>query len=138
MKRYAKLIYGIVNQSKGHMTAEQIFLELKKTEPQVVRATVYNNLNALCREGLVQRLSLEGSPGRYDRTQRHDHLVCKRCGALSDMDFGDLTEHLERQLGEGFLSYDLKVFYLCPKCREKHKGGIYNGIQMQCLRVCVR
>jgi Fe2+ or Zn2+ uptake regulation protein len=101
------------------MTAEQIFLELKKTEPKVVQATIYNNLNALCQKGLIRKLSMEGSPDRYDKIQKHDHLVCQRCGALSDINFQDLTRDLESQLGEGILSYDLKVFYLCPACRKK-------------------
>lgn len=48
MGRYAKLILELINQSEKHMTAEQLFLELKKTEPKVVQATVYNNLNNLC------------------------------------------------------------------------------------------
>ena len=85
------------------MTAEQIFLELKKTEPKVVQATVYNNLNALCQKGLIRKLSMEGSPDRYDKIQKHDHLVCQRCGALSDINFQDLTQDLESQLGEGIL-----------------------------------
>lgn len=111
------------------MTAEQLYLELKKTEPRIVQATVYNNLNALCQEGLIRKLSIEGSPDRYDKILRHDHLICKMCGALSDVTFQDMTGDLEKQLGEGILSYDLKVFYLCPKCREKNKaGGIYNGL----------
>lgn len=101
------------------MTAEQIFLELKKTEPKIVLATVYNNLNTLCQAGMIRRLSLEGAPDCYDKILRHDHLVCKRCGTLSDITFSDITGQLEEQLGEGILSYDLKVFYLCPKCREK-------------------
>lgn len=69
MSRYAELILELINQSQGHMTAEQIFLELKKTEPRIVQATVYNNLNALCQEGLIRKLSLEGSPDRYDKIQ---------------------------------------------------------------------
>ncbi len=118
MTRYAKRILEIVDQSDEHMTAEQLYLELKKTEPKVVQATVYNNLNTMYKEGLIRKLSLEGSPDRYDKIKKHDHLVCKKCGALSDMTFRDMTGDLERQLGEGILSYDLKVFYLCPKCRE--------------------
>ncbi len=118
MTRYAKRMLEIVDQSDEHMTAEQLYLELKKTEPKVVQATVYNNLNTLYKEGLIRKLSLEGSPDRYDKIKKHDHLVCKKCGALSDMTFRDMTGDLERQLGEGILSYDLKVFYLCPKCRE--------------------
>lgn len=119
MTRYAKQILDLINGSKEHMTAEQLFLELKKTEPKVVLATVYNNLNTLCEEGLIRRVSVEGAADRYDKIKRHDHLVCRKCGALSDISFGDLTKELEKKSGETVLSYDLKVFYLCPKCREK-------------------
>lgn len=118
MRKYAEMILELVNQSKEHMTAEQLFLELKKAEPKVVQATVYNNLNALCQNGLIRKLSIENSPDRYDKIKKHDHLVCRKCGTLSDINFEDLTKNLEKQLGEGILSYDLKVFYLCPKCRE--------------------
>lgn len=124
MSRYAELILELINSSTNHMTAEQIFLKLKKTEPKVVQATVYNNLNVLYQKGLIQKLSIEGSPDRYDKMQKHDHLVCRKCGLLTDINFEDLTKNLEIQLGEGILSYDLKVFYICQKCREKIKGGI--------------
>ena len=121
MTRYAELIWNMIRESQAHMTAEQIFLELKKTEPKIVLATVYNNLNGLCSEGLIRKISVEGSPDRYDKAQKHDHLVCRRCKRISDICFEDLTGTLERQLGEGILSYDLKVFYLCPECREKEE-----------------
>ena len=119
MTRYARQILDLINQSQEHMTAEQLYLELKKLEPKVVQATVYNNLNALYQEGMIRKLSMECTPDRYDKIQRHDHLVCKICGALSDICFDEITQDLERQLGESILSYDLKVFYLCPTCREK-------------------
>lgn len=119
MTKYARLILELVNHSKEHMTAEQLFLELKKAEPKVVQATVYNNLNSLCQEGLIRKMSIEGSPDRYDKVHRHDHLICKKCGALCDISFEDLTGALKQQFGEEIISYDLKVFYLCPKCRVK-------------------
>ena len=56
MTRYAKRIWELVDHSEAHMTAEQIFLELKKEEPKVVQATVYNNLNTLCQKGLIRKL----------------------------------------------------------------------------------
>lgn len=124
MTRYARQILDLINQSQEHMTAEQLYLELKKLEPKVVQATVYNNLNALYQEGMIRKLSMECTPDRYDKIQRHDHLVCKICGALSDICFDEITQDLERQLGESILSYDLKVFYLCSKCREKKEKGV--------------
>lgn len=117
MTKYAEMILNIINESHSHMTAEQIFLALKEAEPRIVLATVYNNLNMLCNEQMIRKLPMEGSPDRYDTIQRHDHLVCRKCGRLSDITFEDLTKKLEQQLGEGILSYDLRVFYICPECR---------------------
>ena len=50
------------------------------------------------------------------------NVVCRRCGALTDVCFEDMTDSLRRQLGEDFLFYDLKVYYLCPDCRRRERG----------------
>ena len=106
MTQNGKLILDIVMNSNAHLTAEQIFLQLKQTAPKIVLSTVYNNLNTLCEQGMLRKVSIEGSPDRYDKNTKHDHLVCKQCGALSDKTFADLTESLSAQLGEPILSYD--------------------------------
>lgn len=117
--KYAKKILEIVESSYSHMTAEQVFEQLRKTYPTVVLATVYNNLNRLWEENRIRKVSVEGMPDRYDRIQRHDHLVCKKCGKLLDIDLGDLTMQLEKKVGIPILSYDLKLLYLCEECRKK-------------------
>lgn len=119
MTKYARKILEIVDLSYSHMTAEQIFASLRQTYPKVVLATVYNNLNRLWEEGRIRKISVEGMPDRYDRIQRHDHLVCKKCGRLLDVDLGDLTAQLEKKAGIPILSYDLKLLYLCEDCRNK-------------------
>lgn len=83
--RYGDLILQIIQQNDTHMTAEQIFFKLKNQYPSVVLATVYNNLNSLYQQGKIRKISVEGYPDRYDKTVRHDHLVCRRCGKLSDV-----------------------------------------------------
>lgn len=119
MTKYAKQILQIVSQSHDHMTAEQVFLALRQTYPKVVLATVYNNLNRLCAEGLIRRISLEGMPERYDRMQKHDHLVCRSCGKLLDIVLDDLTQQLQEQMEVSILSYDLKLMYVCDACRNR-------------------
>ena len=57
MAKYSSGILEIVNREGGHMTAEQVFLEMKRQYPSVVMATVYNNLNSLCAQGVIRRLS---------------------------------------------------------------------------------
>ena len=113
MTTYAKKILELIEASDCHMTAEQVFDALRSTYPRVVLATVYNNLNRLCAQGM---------PDRYDKTRRHDHLVCKYCGKLADVDLGDLTRQLEKTAGIPILSYDLKLLYVCEECKNKRKG----------------
>ena len=85
----------------------------------MVLATVYNNLNRLWEEDRIRKISVEGMPDRYDRIVRHDHLVCRKCGRLLDVDLGDLTAQLEQKAGIPILSYDLKLVYLCDACRKQ-------------------
>lgn len=118
MTTYSTLILNIINSSDDHLTAEQIYLKLKETSSKIVLATVYNNLNTLYESKLIRKVIIEGSPDRYDKNIiRHDHLVCKQCGRLSDIVLKDLTVNLEEEIGEAILSYDLKVSYICPSCR---------------------
>ena len=119
MTKYEKRIYEIINQSLSHMAVEQIYQILKADFPSVVLATVYNNLNKLYRDRLINKITVESMPDRYDRIVKHDHIVCQNCGKLTDIQFEDLTETLKKQFGTDFLSYDLKVFYVCPDCRKK-------------------
>lgn len=119
MTKYAKKICEIVSASREHMTAEQIFQALRQTYPTVVLATVYNNLNKLWAAGLVRKISLQGMPDRYDRVERHDHLVCRGCGRLLDIDLTDLTRQLQEQTDVPILAYDLKLIYLCDDCKQK-------------------
>ena len=118
LKKNQALIKEILNGTDGHMTAEEIYNEAKARGKRISLATVYNNLNSLCEEGAIKKVSVEGCPDRYDKIKKHDHLVCSRCKALSDITFSDLTASLSEQLGEPILSYDLKVNYLCPNCRK--------------------
>lgn len=115
--KYADSILKIIETTDSHMTAEQVFLTLKQTYPSVVLATVYNNLNSLYQQGKIRKISIEGSPDRFDKNTRHDHLVCRKCGRLSDVYLSDITADLERQMGFSIESYDLKIQYLCPQCR---------------------
>ena len=121
MSRYARTILDIVNASSEHLTAEQIYLRLKESMPGVVLATVYNNLRQLVGEGRIRRIALAGGADRYDKTARHDHLICRDCGKLMDFTFADLTGQLSEQLGEEIISYDLQVTCLCPACRQAQR-----------------
>ena len=119
MTKYEKRILEIVETSRDHLTAEQVFAILRQTYSTVVLATVYNNLNRLWQAGRIRKISVEGMVDRYDRLERHDHLVCKKCGKLLDLYLADLTHQLQQQVNVPIISYDLKLLYICDECKEK-------------------
>lgn len=119
MTKYEKAIYELVGNSHHHPTAEQIYEEMKQQYPGVVLATVYNNLKKLWEAGLIRKISVEGLPDRYDRMQRHDHLICRNCGRLLDIQLPDLMGQLQQQLPVPILGYDLRLLYLCESCKEE-------------------
>ena len=118
MKKNAALILETIACSSGHMTAEEIHAALRDSGHRMALATVYNNLAQLHSEGRIRKLCVEGHPDRYDKMTRHDHLVCRRCGKLTDIRFQDLMALLQSQTDEELLSYDLQVSYICPACRK--------------------
>ena len=77
----------------------------------------YTTIWRSCTAKDFRKVCVEGHPDRYDKMIRHDHLVCRRCGKLTDICFQDLTKQLQSQTDEELLSYDLQVSYICPACR---------------------
>lgn len=119
MNHYAQDILNLIVNSHNHPTAEEIYQALLSQTPHPSLATVYNQLNAMTARGQIRKVAVEGYPDRYDRIQPHDHLVCQKCGKLSDISLRDLTASLQEQLSVQILSYDLKVHYLCPDCQDQ-------------------
>ena len=127
MSKYTEVILAAVTKLQRHPTAEQVFLEMKKEHPSIALGTVYKHLNALADEGLLLRITEPGSPDRYDRTERHDHLICSRCGKITDVRLPDMQERIEEALGQNILAYDLRIRYICPDCREQEENNAEGG-----------
>jgi len=49
---------------------------------------VHNVLADLTAAGVIRRIEPAGSPARYERRvhDNHHHLVCRSCGAITDVD----------------------------------------------------
>ncbi len=76
-----RAIYG----KKGHFDAEALYLELKKQDLKVSRATVYNTLDILVDCSLVSKQYFGDSITKYEKSygyRQHDHLVCTTCGRI--------------------------------------------------------
>ena len=86
MTKQKQPILDIVNSACEHYTAEQIFALAQKEMPSIARATVHNNLNALLKDNLIRKICRPNQIDCYDKILlEHDHLVCAKCGRISDI-----------------------------------------------------
>ena len=122
MTKQRELILSILKQSDRHLTADEIFFLAKLKMPSIAMATIYNNLNALDEAGVIHRLHIDGVADCFDKiTEPHDHLLCDRCGRISNLSVPSLRDTLEQTVGGEIESYELTVHYVCPECRVKRR-----------------
>lgn len=112
-------ILQIIRCADAHYTADELLAEVKKVMPTISRATVYNTLHYLEEKREILRITGEDGCDRYDKSYvPHGHLICRDCHVIRDLELPRLPNMLKRQVG-AYDSYELKVRYLCPECREK-------------------
>ncbi|WP_049807301.1 Fur family transcriptional regulator [Pseudofrankia inefficax] len=88
----------------GHATPEAIVTEVRRTATAVNISTVYRTLDLLEDLGLVSHAHLTHGAPTYHVTghDRHIHLVCGACGAISELSpdrLAGLVDDLRRELG---------------------------------------
>ena len=115
----------LVQYSGNHLSTDEIFNYVKIHNPEIGIATVYRTLTLLEKMGIVTKLDLDDGLSRYELSRqnedhRHHHLICSKCGSISEVE-EDLLDSLEAQilLKNDFLVTDHRVkFYgICSKCR---------------------
>lgn len=116
-QRYAVIQY--LMRYPVHATADEIYQAVNRSHPRASRATVYNNLHALERAGLVREVRLEGKSARFDANlEQHHHFVCERCGRVEDIGWFDLPG-LTRRAPVGtrvIRSYEMVFRGTCEGC----------------------
>lgn len=103
-----------------HPTANNVLDAVHELDPAVSRATVFRVLAEAAENGELQRLVLAGSSDCFDITLgQHAHMVCSKCGAISDVDIPD-TSVIENSAvavaGGRIDAFHVQFFGLCPEC----------------------
>lgn len=105
-----------------HLTADQVALGVRARIGAISTQAVYDVLGALTRAGLLRRIEPAGSPTRYETRvgDNHHHVVCRRCGAISDVDciVGE-PPCLDPSDAGGFVVDEAEITFwgMCPRCQ---------------------
>jgi len=116
-----RAVFAALLERRDHPTADELYRRLRPGWPSLSRTTVYRVLETLCRAGIIGRAAHPGAATRYDPLpEPHHHLVCLRCGKITDLEGVDVGAlPLPRLTREKFEVLDYCVSYrgLCAACR---------------------
>jgi len=110
-----------------HLSAEELYLLVKKSNPGIGYATVYRTLKLLAGAGLADERRFEDGFTRYEYNAsdgHHDHLICTRCGRIIEFEnerIEQLQQDVARKNRFKVQSHKLELYGLCSDCQGKKK-----------------
>lgn len=124
-------IIDILSSKKGHLSAEEIFFEVKKQLPGIGLATVYRTLELLTELGIVRKFDFKDGRARYEFAMgkehiEHYHLICRICGKIIDYEIdlskepdplNEIKESLKKKFNFAIERSDIQFFGLCDRCK---------------------
>ncbi len=116
-----RAVLEALKEARGHPSAEDIYLIVKKKNPRVALGTVYQALSVLEEIGLVGSKHWSESPTRYDlNVGPHLDIRCLGCGEVSEVPgvrFEKLEESIRAATPYEVTRASVIVEGLCPACR---------------------
>jgi Fur family transcriptional regulator, peroxide stress response regulator len=120
-------VYRALAEDPSHPTADSVYAHLRRRMPALSRTTVYRILESLEREGFIRRVSTMHGVARFDpNLSAHQHLVCRICQRMIDVDAPALrTMTIPSEVAGGFVAehLDIRIVGCCPDCRGATRGA---------------
>jgi len=113
-------IMQYLNNNHNHPTAAKIYSELKRKNPSLSRTTVYNTLETLAKNGVLQVIFITENEMRYDcNITMHHHFICKNCGMIADINVK--CKFLDEMLNGADEVQEVHGYFkgLCKTCKAK-------------------
>ena len=81
----------VVLGRRGHATAEEVWIKVRRKNPTVSRATVYNTLNLFVEKGLLRLQILKEGTAVFDsEVHTHHHFIDDETGNIYDVPWDSL------------------------------------------------
>jgi Fur family peroxide stress response transcriptional regulator len=113
------MILRLLKVDTRHPNAEDIFNKVRVEYPNISLKTVYNTLDLLNENHIIQELAIESRIKRYcPNPAPHHHLFCTSCKKVVDV-FQDIPVRLEKKHFRGFRIDSNQITFrgVCPACR---------------------
>lgn len=124
--KYSKqreMIKDFLMTRRDHPTADVVYTNVRRQNPNISLGTVYRNLSLLADLGEIQRLRLGDGTDHFDAdTSPHYHFICTKCGQVIDLKMESI-EGIRELAGADFAgTIDGHVTYFYGTCGDCTKS----------------
>ncbi len=122
-----RAILTSLDQSRGFISAQELYGRLGEHGERVALATVYAQLKKLVASGDVDTVMTDRGESLYRRCAadaHHHHLACRLCGATVEIDIPSLerwTSAVGRERGYRDVHHVLELTGICPTCQNQSR-----------------
>ncbi len=115
-------VLSILENSKiRHLSAEDVYKELLDEDDPIGLATVYRVLTQFESAELVIRHNFEGERSVFELNDEdhHDHMICAKCGSVTeflDKRIEALQEKVAEEHGFSIQDHSLTLYGICKRC----------------------
>ena len=132
MTNQREIILNELRKSRQHLSADELYVRVKKIMPRISLATVYRNLETLSEAGVIAKLEISGRQKRFDYDiKAHDHIFCVQCHRVDNITLErGLISASSFSLPPGYqvTGYRVEFSGICPPCQKKKRKAEDNKI----------
>ena len=105
-----------------HISAEELYHQIRGQDPAIGLVTVYRTLKLLRSAGLATQRTFGADYARFDPNPAdwpHHHLICTRCGKIQefqDATLSALRHKVARSVGFTVTEHRIELYGFCRAC----------------------
>lgn len=126
--RQREIVLGHFLETSGHMTVDDLYRVIRRTDPGIGRTTIYRALKVFVDAQLASAIELKDGLTRFEhkfRHAHHDHMICTECGTILEF-LSPEIERLQDEIADayGFTieSHRHQIFGRCQKCNRADRA----------------
>ncbi len=128
MTRQREVVVSAFLEAEGHLSADELFALVKKSEQRIGFATVFRTLKALKECGLAREIDLNDGRARFEKLYKrpaHHHIICDECSKTIEFyspGLQKLEEEIVSRYGFKPLRRKIQIFGICRECQQQKKA----------------
>jgi Fur family transcriptional regulator, ferric uptake regulator len=123
--RQKRALSAVLEESDQFLSAQQLHAELRDRGERVGLTTVYSQLRTLTDAGLLNVLRTDDGETLFRRCEtedHHHHLVCRTCGATTEVQAPNVeawATNIASEHGYSDVTHTFAIVGVCPDCAQR-------------------